>query len=109
MVLLHGFPASSFIFRELIPLLAGRYHVIAPDHLGFGLSDAPPTGRGLAGMIVGSYRASWRTCSREMPRRRGRRWNIIFVPCTTCGASARAGCTKHPRDVKRQLRPAAVH
>jgi pimeloyl-ACP methyl ester carboxylesterase len=40
-VLLHGFPASSFMFRHLIPLLAGRYRVIAPDHLGFGLSDAP--------------------------------------------------------------------
>ena len=43
-VLLHGFPASSFMFRELIPVLAGRYHVISPDHLGFGLSDAPPAG-----------------------------------------------------------------
>jgi pimeloyl-ACP methyl ester carboxylesterase len=41
-VLLHGFPASSFMFRHLIPLLADRYRVIAPDHLGFGLSDAPP-------------------------------------------------------------------
>lgn len=41
-VLLHGFPTSSFMFRELIPALAGRYHVIAPDLLGFGLSDAPP-------------------------------------------------------------------
>jgi pimeloyl-ACP methyl ester carboxylesterase len=41
-VLLHGFPASSFMFRDLFPLLADRYHVIAPDHLGFGLSDAPP-------------------------------------------------------------------
>jgi pimeloyl-ACP methyl ester carboxylesterase len=40
-VLLHGFPASSFMFRHLIPLLGDRYHVIAPDHLGFGLSDAP--------------------------------------------------------------------
>jgi pimeloyl-ACP methyl ester carboxylesterase len=43
-VLLHRFPASSFMFRDLIPLLAGRYHVIAPDHLGFGLSGAPPAG-----------------------------------------------------------------
>ncbi len=42
LVLLHGFPTSSFMFRELIPALAGRFHVIAPDHLGFGLSDAPP-------------------------------------------------------------------
>ncbi|MET8940269.1 alpha/beta hydrolase [Streptomyces rubiginosohelvolus] len=41
-VLLHGYPTSSFMFRELIPLLADNYHVIAPDHLGFGHSDAPP-------------------------------------------------------------------
>ncbi|XVV12621.1 alpha/beta fold hydrolase [Actinoplanes sp. CA-131856] len=40
-VLLHGFPTSSFMFRNLIPLLADRWHVIAPDHLGFGNSDAP--------------------------------------------------------------------
>jgi pimeloyl-ACP methyl ester carboxylesterase len=44
LVLLHGFPSSSFMFRDLIPLLADRYHVIAPDHLGFGLSDAPSAG-----------------------------------------------------------------
>ncbi|WP_433508563.1 alpha/beta fold hydrolase [Nonomuraea sp. CA-143628] len=43
-VLLHGFPTSSFMFRNLIPLLADRYRVIAPDHLGFGLSDAPLAG-----------------------------------------------------------------
>ena len=42
LVLLHGFPTSSFMFRNLTPRLADRYHVIAPDHLGFGLSDAPP-------------------------------------------------------------------
>ncbi len=42
LVLLHGFPTSSFMFRELIPRLAGEYRVIAPDLLGFGLSDAPP-------------------------------------------------------------------
>lgn len=40
-VLLHGFPTSSFMFRDLIPRLADRHHVIAPDHLGFGYSDAP--------------------------------------------------------------------
>lgn len=40
-VLLHGFPTSSYMFRDLIPALADRYHLIAPDHLGFGLSDAP--------------------------------------------------------------------
>ena len=40
-VLLHGFPTSSHMFRDLVPVLANHYHVIAPDHLGFGLSDAP--------------------------------------------------------------------
>jgi pimeloyl-ACP methyl ester carboxylesterase len=41
LLLLHGFPTSSYMFRHLLPVLAGEYHVIAPDHLGFGLSDAP--------------------------------------------------------------------
>ncbi len=41
LVLLHGFPTSSFMFRDLIPRLADSYRVIAPDHLGFGLSDTP--------------------------------------------------------------------
>jgi pimeloyl-ACP methyl ester carboxylesterase len=40
-LLLHGFPTSSHMFRNLIPLLADRYHVIAPDYPGFGQSDAP--------------------------------------------------------------------
>lgn len=40
-VLLHGYPTSSAMFRHLIPLLADRFHVVAPDHLGFGLSAAP--------------------------------------------------------------------
>jgi pimeloyl-ACP methyl ester carboxylesterase len=41
LLLLHGFPTSSHMFRNLIPLLADRYHVIAPDYPGFGESDAP--------------------------------------------------------------------
>jgi pimeloyl-ACP methyl ester carboxylesterase len=41
-VLLHGFPSSSREFDALIPLLATRYHLIAPDFPGFGHSDAPP-------------------------------------------------------------------
>ena len=40
-VLLHGFPTSSYMFRNLVPALADNYRVIAPDHLGYGLSDAP--------------------------------------------------------------------
>lgn len=40
-LLLHGFPTSSHMFRDLIPLLADRYHVIAPDLPGFGFSAAP--------------------------------------------------------------------
>ena len=41
-LLLQGFPTSSHQYRNLIPLLADRYHVIAPDYPGFGESDAPP-------------------------------------------------------------------
>jgi pimeloyl-ACP methyl ester carboxylesterase len=41
LLLLHGFPTSSHMFRNLIPLLADRFHVVAPDLPGFGFSDAP--------------------------------------------------------------------
>src|ERR1700741_2159206 len=40
-LLLHGFPTSSHMFRNLIPALADRYHMVAPDLPGFGFSDAP--------------------------------------------------------------------
>ena len=40
-LLLHGFPSSSHMFRDLIPALADRYHVVAPDYPGFGHSDMP--------------------------------------------------------------------
>jgi pimeloyl-ACP methyl ester carboxylesterase len=44
-LLLHGFPTSSHMFRNLIPQLAGEYHVVAPDLPGFGFSEAPaPSG-----------------------------------------------------------------
>ena len=44
-VLLHGFPSSSNMYRNLIPQLASRYRVIAPDYPGFGHSAAPPRGQ----------------------------------------------------------------
>ncbi len=40
-LLLHGFPTSSHMFRNLIPLLADKYHVVAPDYPGYGQSDTP--------------------------------------------------------------------
>jgi len=40
-LLLHGFPTSSFMFRNLIPKLSTKYHVIAPDYIGFGYSSMP--------------------------------------------------------------------
>lgn len=40
-LLLHGFPSSSQMFRNLIPQLATRYHVVAPDYPGFGQSAMP--------------------------------------------------------------------
>src|SRR6202042_231392 len=44
LLLLHGFPSSSHMFRELIPLLAGQFHLVAPDLPGFGKSDMPARG-----------------------------------------------------------------
>jgi len=41
LLLLHGFPSSSHMFRELIPLLAGEFHLVAPDLPSFGKSDMP--------------------------------------------------------------------
>jgi len=41
LLLLHGFPSADHMFRDLIPLLADRYHVVAPDLPGFGQSDMP--------------------------------------------------------------------
>ena len=45
LLLLHGFPSAGHMFRDLIPLLANRFHIVAPDLPGFGRSDMP--GRGL--------------------------------------------------------------
>src|SRR5215472_10211367 len=41
LLLLHGFPSASHMFRDLIPLLADRFRVVAPDLPGFGQSDMP--------------------------------------------------------------------
>ena len=42
LLLLHGFPTSSHMFRNLIPALADKYHVVAPDYPGYGFSSMPP-------------------------------------------------------------------
>src|SRR5271168_4255686 len=44
-LLLHGFPSSSHMFRDLIPLLAEKYHLVAPDFPGFGQSGMPERGK----------------------------------------------------------------
>ena len=44
LLLLHGFPTSSHMFRNLIPALADKYHIIAPDYPGYGYSAMPPVG-----------------------------------------------------------------
>lgn len=43
LLLLHGFPTSSIMFKNLMVLLSGKYHLIAPDYPGFGFSDFPET------------------------------------------------------------------
>ncbi len=64
LLLLHGFPSSSNEFRNLIPLLSSRFHIVAPDYPGFGLSDAPaatafkPTFANLATVMDGFVQAA---------------------------------------------------
>ena len=64
-VLLHGFPSSSYQFHDLIPLLADRFRVIAPDYPGMGYSEAPdptvlrPTFDDLA-KAIDAFLAQWR-------------------------------------------------
>src|SRR5215468_4010359 len=45
MLLLHGFPTASHMFRDLIPRLSDRFHVVTPDFPGFGQSDMPSRDR----------------------------------------------------------------
>jgi len=55
LVLLHGFPASPHQYRNLIPALADRFHVISPDYPGFGKSDMPgPATFAYLGQTVGN-------------------------------------------------------
>lgn len=57
LLLMHGFPSSSHMFRHLIPALADRYHVVAPDYPAFGNSDFPDSK---------SFRYSFETYARIM-------------------------------------------
>src|SRR3954469_11746429 len=45
LLLLHGFPSAGHMFRDLIPMLSDRFHIVAPDLPGFGQSDMPPRDR----------------------------------------------------------------
>ena len=70
-LLLHGFPTSSQMFRNLIPALADRYRVLAPDHPGFGHNSMPPGGRVRLHLRQprrgrrGVHRDAWETAQRS--------------------------------------------
>lgn len=62
-LLLHGFPSSSFQYRNLIPALAARYHVIAPDYLSSGESSVPDRTR-----FAYTFAQGWHPSLLEAPR-----------------------------------------
>ncbi len=62
-LLLHGFPTSSHMFRDLIPELADRYHVIAPDYPGFGQNIAGLRQNRTAGLFTDSRVRGFRRIS----------------------------------------------
>ena len=70
-LLLHGFPTSSQMFRNLIPALADRYRVLAPDYAGFGHNSMPPRGRVRLHLRQprrgrrGVHRDAWETAQRS--------------------------------------------
>jgi alpha-beta hydrolase superfamily lysophospholipase len=92
-LLLHGFPSASHMFRDLIPKLADRFHVIAPDLPGFGQSDMPDRGAftytfdNIARVVerltevVGSI-AMRSTCS-TMARQRVSDWQLGILNAST--------------------------
>jgi pimeloyl-ACP methyl ester carboxylesterase len=63
LLLLHGFPSSSHMFRNLIPLLSDRFHIVAPDLPGFGFSQSPPRSQFKYTLTI------LRRSSRPLPRR----------------------------------------
>ena len=94
-LLLHGFPTSSHMFRNLIPALADRFHVVAPDYPGFGHSSMPARGRvrlhlrqpGRRDRRVHRSASGWtatRSTSRTTAPRSASAWR----------SSTRSGCTR---------------
>ena len=66
LLLLHGFPSAGHMFRDLIPLLADRYHLVAPDLPGFGQSEMP-------GVMSSTTRLTISRSSRAVPAPKGTR------------------------------------
>ena len=114
LLLLHGFPSAGHMFRDLIPFLADRFHIVAPDLPGFGQSDMPPrekfsyTFDNIAGVIdqpAGSTRTAYltkRSCRRMV------RTSTIFIwpvparmKCNSISSAitrATSHCIRHSRN-----------
>src|SRR5438105_3198378 len=72
-LLLHGFPTSSQMFRNLIPALADRHHLVAPDYPGFGHSSMPPR----SGWERARPPSTWPACGSASAT-----WSPAWLSCT---------------------------
>ena len=104
-LLLHGFPTSSHMFRNLIPALADRYHLVAPDYPGYGQSSAPPADQ---------FEYSFDNLARVMERftERGRSDLVRPLPAGLWGSGGIQACREAPgtcdgadRPERKRLRP----